>query len=598
MYATLPAMVKSGEVNESTIDESLARLFYARMKLGEFDPAPMVPYRDKSKYGLQAFDRNFYGNLSLDLTRQSITLLKNDKDTLPLKRPTTTATGGGGGSGSGSGSGSGHIAVVGIQHAMSAGYNTAPGQNGVTSEKLTALGYNVTFAQGCADSPQCTHYDSQAVLDAVKGASAAVVFIGRGGALEGEGHDNTNMSLPGLQETMVREVMSTEVKTVLVLLNCNPLDLRFAVESDLVPAIVHAYYPQLNGAEAIADVLAGVVSPAGRMPYSWPKDLSQAGDIGNYSMAGTNKTYRYGSHENDLWSFGYGLSYTTFQYADVSVTPAVLATSSCENVTVRVKVTNTGKVDSDEVVQVYASWTLAAHSTSEAHASDDGSTLDDALSSPARQLVAFERVFIRAGETAEVSLAIAPAQMAVLNSTGTYVPPPSSHGDIVPCDGNTTGGTCGLLKHTDFFFDPPVGTKQVRSLDECCAACRATPKDGPTSCSAWTVRGDDASCKTSPQPCSCYLHHNLTGFDSGANGLTSGVVYDRLPPFAPCPPKPPADPKLPVWTLVPATVQLHVGGQQPDVPIAAPSNVLAAQFVLQGAASHPVNECGGRVWRQ
>jgi beta-glucosidase len=557
MYSKLPALVSSGEVLESTLDRALARLVLVRMKHGEFDPEAMVPYRNKSRYGKGGFPLDYYNNVSLDVTRQTITLLKNQDGTLPLKPAA-------------------RVAVVGIAHSMSAGYNTAPRLHSTVPEALEQQGFIVSYAQGCIDAPRCTKYNSTAVTAAIKGVAVALVFIGRGGD-EGEGSDSANMTLPGRQVQLVQDVMASEAKVVLVLLNCNPLDLTFAAESEKVAAIVHAYYPQNFGANAIADVLAGVVSPAGRLPYTWPKDLTLAGDIGNYTMAGTQKTYRYRTGtatNNTLWSFGYGLSYTGFAYSDLSISPSTV-TEPCENVTVRVKVRNTGKVDSDEVVQVYASWKLTGDR--------------DGLSAPSRQLVGFERVFVKAGATAVVSIVLSPAQMAVLNSTGSFVP--SGHiGPVAPCDGNTTDNSCGLLKNYDFYQVPGAGVKSgTISLDECCAACRATPANSSKACVAWTLRGDDASCKNRAGGCDCYLHKDLSGARFGQSGLTSGVVFDRLPPFPPCSSQN-STKHLPVWTRVPATMELSVGGQQPDQPITAPSNVLSAWVALRGRPT-PLSTC-------
>jgi hypothetical protein len=470
--------------------------------------------------------------------------------------------------------------VIGIESCLSAGYNTAPHTHGWPSDALQALGFNVTKTWGCNDPSgrreKCTQYNSSAVEAAAKAASVVILFIGRGGD-EGEKRDNENMTLPGQQKQMVLDAVGSGTPVVLVLLSCNPLDLAFAVESAAVVAILHAYYPQSWGATATARVLSGEVSPAGRMPYSWPRNLSQAGEVGNYTMAGTHKTYRYGIAD-PLFPFGYGLSYSTFSYSALSVTPSV---KPCANLSVSVTVSNTGLVDSDEVVQVYAKW--------------GPQSLPDTLSAPSLQLVGFERVHVKAGASKAVRIDIQPQQLAMLNSTGAFVPSGGHHQDIdcnttegckcwfhgsldgyiegklldvagvvfdrlppfprchnatdgghgieysglsptiKPCDGNTTGNLCGTLDSGDFSQHPSLGSTIARSKDECCAACRATPASGKKSCVAWTLVGTKV----------------------------------------PTPPYDPTEFPLPQWTLVPQSLEVSVGGQQPNQQVSAPSNVLS-----------------------
>ena len=372
-------------------------------------------------------------------------------------------------------------------------------------------------------------------------------------------HDSENMTLWGHQRRMIDDAVASGAKVVLVLLTVNPQDLAFAAESPSIGAILHAYYPQHYAGQAIADVLLGVTSPAGRMPYTWPRDLSLAGNISNYTIAGTDKGYRYRTRAaaaaNTLWSFGYGLSYTRFKYSSVTVTPATVA--PCGNVTVAVRVTNAGATDSDEVVQVYASWRLAS--------------AVGVVSTPVRQLVGFERVFVPAGTTAEVTVVIAAAQMAVLNATGSFVPRPRPPGPpFNPCDGTVCGGKCGLLNHTDL-NTPQSWSVPASSLAACCQSCQGAPK-----CVAFTLtwcRGNN---------CTCWMHASTDGYTPGRQGATSGVVFARAPKFPPCPPPPPPTP-LPTWTVAPGTVHLSIGGQQPDQTIAAPSNVLTASFGIAGA---------------
>ena len=359
-------------------------------------PTDRVPYQDKAKYGLEAYDGEYFGNLSCDAARQSLTLLKN-RDALPLDAVGTPS-----------------VAVIGLERNQDAGYNTAPGVylHRYTSDWLQELGFNTTFSQGCLDGPACKHYDSTAVKAASRGVSVAVVFVGNGGFF-GEGHDMPDLSLLGNQTRMVQDVLDSDAgSVVLVLHTCNPVNLTAFADSDRVGAILHAFYPQFCGGLAVAEALAGVFSPAGRMPYSWVKDLSLSGDLSNYTMAGTRKTYRYRSEADTnrtvLWSFGYGLSYTHFRYSDLAVVPT--APRPCDNITVTVSVENLGAVGSDEVVQVYAA--LAADHPARACAG---------TSVPLRQLIGFARVrALSPGACTDATVSCPVRALRLLDCDGAY----------------------------------------------------------------------------------------------------------------------------------------------------------------------------------
>ena len=331
-------------------------------------------------------------------------------------------------------------------------------------------------------------------------------------------------------------------------------------------------FVQNNGAArcpflAILEAYATTRAPPLHAVPSGPCLLPRHAD----TMAGTEKTYRYrsaaASTANTLWSFGYGLSYTRFSYSDVSATPTAI--KPCDSVTVRVTVSNVGLVGSDEVVQVYASWKL-----------DAGPGAAGIVSTPIRQLVGFERVFVPAGATVDVPVVIPAAQMAVLNATGGFVPepPPPPGPPFIPCDGTVCGGKCGLLNHTDF-NTPNSWSVPANSPAECCQSCQQADGGGQGPCVAWTLTW----CKGGN--CTCWMHRAAEGYTPGREGATSGVVFARLPPFPPCPkpvPPPPPTP-IPAWAVAPGTVQLSVGGQQPGQPIAAPSNVLSTSFVIRGS---------------
>ena len=235
--------------------------------------------------------------------------------------------------------------------------------------------------------------------EAVALAKASDVFVlcmGLSPLLEGEempvkvagfaGGDRLDISLPNTQTELIREIYKVGKPTVLVLLNGSAL--AFNWEAAHIPAIIEAWYPGQQGGAALADILFGDYNPAGRLPVTFYKDINQIPAFDNYDMAG--KTYRYFKGE-PLYEFGYGLSYTTFEYSLKDV-PANIAAG--DPLTLSAEVKNTGTRAGEEVVQLYVAL--------------PGST----LKAPIRALQGFKRIDLKAGETKTVTFTLSPLQMA------------------------------------------------------------------------------------------------------------------------------------------------------------------------------------------
>ncbi len=237
---------------------------------------------------------------------------------------------------------------------------------------------------------------------AARQADAVVMVLGLTARLEGEempvqipgfrGGDRTSIDLPAPQESLLEKIVAVGKPTVLVLLNGSALAVNWA--NDHVPAIVEAWYPGQEAGTAIADVLFGVYDPGGRLPVTFYRSVNDLPSFDDYAMAG--RTYRFFTG-TPLYPFGYGLSYTTFAYTNLRVkseTPAARDT-----VTVRVDVTNTGKVFGDEVVQVYAQH------------------LASKVPRPRQDLRGYKRVTLGPGQTATVTIRIPVASLAYWNTT-------------------------------------------------------------------------------------------------------------------------------------------------------------------------------------
>lgn len=238
----------------------------------------------------------------------------------------------------------------------------------------------------------------QAVETAQK-SDVVILALGLNERLEGEempikidgfsGGDRTSLELPAMQIGLMKAVVATGKPVVLVLINGSALAINWAGEN--VPAIISAGYPGQQGGNAIADVLFGDYNPAGRLPVTYYKSVDQLPPFEDYDMA--NRTYRY-FHDTPLFPFGFGLSYTTFGYNNLQVPEKV---NMDQPIQVSVDVSNTGKSDGDEVVQLYLT--------------------DEKASTPRpiRQLEGFKRVHLKKGETQTVSFTLNPRQLSMIN---------------------------------------------------------------------------------------------------------------------------------------------------------------------------------------
>ncbi len=214
--------------------------------------------------------------------------------------------------------------------------------------------------------------------------------------LSDQNGDRTSIALPANQVNYLKQIASGGAKIVLVLTGGSPVELGEL--EDMVDAIVWVWYPGQEGGKAVADILFGNVSPAGKLPLTFPKNLGQLPPFEDYSMA--DRTYRYTTQE-PLFPFGFGLSYATFNYSNLAVSKPVI--QSGESLTASVTVGNAGKVNADEVVQVYLS------------------DLEASVIVPIHKLIAFKRVRLAAGEKKELSFTISPEMMQIVDNDGKLI---------------------------------------------------------------------------------------------------------------------------------------------------------------------------------
>jgi beta-glucosidase len=390
--------VRQGLLDEATLDRSIKRLFTARFRLGMFDPPERVPY---AQIPYEVNDSPPHRALALRTARESLVLLKNEDDLLPLSKNLHT------------------IAVIGPNadwvEALLGNYNGAP------SEAVTPLagirraispGTQVLYAPGCAIRGGTRDGFAEAVEIAGK-ADVAILVLGLSQDLEGEEGqldgvtqgqvsqaDRAGLDLPGVQEDLLKAVHATRTPVVLVLLNGSPVAVNWAHMH--VPAILEAWYPGEEGGTAIAEALFGEYNPGGRLPVTFYRSVDQLPPFTDYDMA-KGRTYRYFRGE-PLYPFGYGLSYTRFTYGDLLVTPPQVTAGG--PVHVRATVTNSGDRAGDEVVQLYLS------------------DLRASVPVPIRQLAGFTRIHLQPGETQAVHFTLSPEQMSLIDDAGRRVVEP------------------------------------------------------------------------------------------------------------------------------------------------------------------------------
>lgn len=385
----LPALVEQGIVKEEQVDMAVARILDMKFELGLFDD----PYR-YSDYDREAATimREDFLEFALEVAQKSIVLLKNEEELLPLSKDT------------------GHIAVIGPlgdnQYDLLGSWSAA----GEWSNNVTLLqgirnvvpeNTRVSYTEGAKLD---LHDDSQEGFDEAlrlaRRADVVIMAVGEGRHMSGEAASRTTLNLPGAQQELLEAVYATGTPVILVLMAGRPLDIRWAHEH--IPAIVNAWYLGTRSGDAIASVLFGDHNPGGKLTISWPYNVGQ---IPNYYYAKNtgrpmDPDQRYTSKYLDapnapLYPFGYGLSYTTYEYGNLQLSNAEI--SDTGSLTVSVEVTNTGDRSGDEIVQLYTRKMVAS------------------VTQPVRQLRDFARITLDPGQSETITFTLNAEQLYYLD---------------------------------------------------------------------------------------------------------------------------------------------------------------------------------------
>jgi beta-glucosidase len=396
----LRELVKEGKVPMKTLDDRVRDVLRVKFILGIFDH----PYVADAENSERIVNSAEHQQVALRAARESMVLLKNEKNTLPLSKQIKS------------------IAVIGpnADDDSTARYRYGPSAvKGVTVlEGIKAkLGSSVkvNYAKGCEITD--AHWPETEVLpepltkeelseiskavEAAKNSDVAVVVLGDSMKTVGESASRTSLDLPGHQLELVQAVYATGKPVVVVLINGRPLSINWV--NKYVPGIIEAWFPGAQGGTAVADVLFGDYNPGGKLTVTFPRTVGQI----PFNFPTKPKAQWEGEKtrvNGALYYFGHGLSYTTFEYSNLRIEP--LEQNPRENIVILFTVKNTGVREADEVVQLYTRDVVSSVTTYE------------------KNLRGFERVHLKPGETKTVRFALTPDDLALWNREMHFVVEP------------------------------------------------------------------------------------------------------------------------------------------------------------------------------
>ncbi len=394
-YPALVEAVKRGLITEKEIDIALSTLLRTRFKLGLFDPEKDNPY---NKIPVTVINSEEHRALAKEVALKSIVLLKNN-GVLPLKNnlakyyvtgPNATS----------------------VDALMGNYYGVNPRMSTILEGLSSAIqpGSQMQYKPGILLDRDNNNPIDWTTGDA-KGSDVTFVVMGITGLLEGEEGeaiaspnygDRIDYNLPKNQIDFLRKIRAgNKNKVVVIITGGSPMNLSEVHE--LADAVVLAWYPGEEGGNAVADIIFGKTSPSGRLPVTFPKSLDQLPPYEDYAMKG--RTYRYMTAE-PMYPFGFGLSYTTFNYSDIKLSAAIIKKNTPVNA--EVIISNTGKISADEVVQLYI-------------------TVPQVGNNPQYSLKGFKRIKLSPGQTQTVQFSITPELMKSVSDNGESVLLPGTY---------------------------------------------------------------------------------------------------------------------------------------------------------------------------
>ena len=390
--------VNEGKVSVELIDRAVRRILEQKFKLGLFED----PYVNPEK-AVKVTHTDESREVALNTAREGIVLLKNEKDFLPVKKSIRK------------------IAVIGPnadnQRNQLGDYTAEVVLQDIETvldgiKAKVSKGTIVEYVKGCDIIGNKLNEISKAKKIA-KDADLAIVVLGEASerpGTDGEGYDVASLDLTGIQEDLLKAVFETGTPTLLVLINGRPLSIRWA--ADKIPAIVEAWLPGERGGQAIADIIFGDINPSGKLPITIPRHVGQLPAYYNYMpdkeywiTKGWGKAYA-DMPATPLWEFGFGLSYTNFEYSNLQIDKKEIGLYGEVKITLDVK--NTGKRPGSEIVQLYIRDLMASVTT------------------PVRELKGFNKIRLEPGETNRVEFNLGHNDLSLYNRSMELVVEPGT----------------------------------------------------------------------------------------------------------------------------------------------------------------------------
>jgi beta-glucosidase len=392
----LKTALEKKKITLKQIDDAVYRILYLKMASGLFDdPFKFLSKERRDKALLQPE----HLKATRELAAKSMVLLRNEGNILPIAKTIK------------------NIAVIGpfANAQQDRDYMSFWTYKGEQKHVVTLSagiknkwpGATLMVEEGVNEKDELDEVKINAAIEKAKAADVIIVAVGEHGVTNGEAQSRTNLELPEAQELLLKKAVATGKPIVMVLFNGRPITINWASKN--VPAILNAWQPGTEAGNAVADVLSGDYNPGGKLPMTFPKNVGQIPIY--YNSLNTGRPWsgkqedfwfsRYRDVDNlPLYPFGYGLSYTTFNYTPVVLSKNIM--SATDKITATVQVTNSGKYDGHETVQLYIRDLVAD------------------VSRPLKELKKFEKVFIKKGETKTIQFTLTVNDLKYWNNEAKY----------------------------------------------------------------------------------------------------------------------------------------------------------------------------------
>ncbi|MGC8864420.1 MAG: beta-glucosidase BglX [Bacteroidales bacterium] len=391
-YNYLKKSIEEGKVSMATVDEAVRRVLRIKFKLGLFDNPYLYCNKEREQNEIMTQE---HLDFARDMARKSIVLLKNEKQVLPLSKEVQT------------------LAVIGPladnRRELIGSWSAAGDWTKAVTilegiRQAVSAHTKILYARGCNINDDTTSFIAEAVNKS-RQADAVVLVVGEAHWMSGEAASRSELGLPGVQQQLADAIMATGKPVITVLLSGRPLTLGKL--SEQTTALLAAWFPGTMAGPAVADVLFGDYNPSAKLPVTFPRNVGQIPIY--YCMKNTGRpmdpnnkyTSKYLDVPNTpLFPFGYGLSYTTFEYSGLKLSSDKISANDTLRVSVRVK--NTGQYAGEETVQLYIR------------------DLVGSVTRPVKELKGFRKVFLQPGESQEITFKLTARDLAFWNIDMNY----------------------------------------------------------------------------------------------------------------------------------------------------------------------------------